>query len=126
MKTRVCTARFTAPFAAPFAVLFMALASSPVQADPMADICRARAEKGSGQTGAQTGLTRQAGNTRFRLSGSVAIGASRSSGPPSPNAPAFAGQAASERHEEQTAVKRRSDNAASKYTRIYDDCMRAR
>ena len=87
-------------------------------ADPMADICHERARSGSGFSGSPSGLTRQSGNTTFRLSGSVAIGASRSSGTQvGRNAPPFAGQDASEARE---------DKQKKKYTRIYDACMRSR
>lgn len=93
------------------------LPATSVLADPMADICRERAERASGYT-ARAGLTKQVGNVQFRLSGSVALGFSRSSGAAGgTDAPAFAGQAATER---------RQMRAESKYSRVYADCMRAR
>jgi hypothetical protein len=110
MKTFLATA---------LTLAIVALPASAAQAgDPMEDICRVRAEKGSGFKGDRTGLTKQVGNTQFRLSGSVAVGASRSSGPNAGyGAPAFAGQAASDQREAK---------AKSKFTRIYNDCMRTR
>ncbi len=102
-----------------FATLFAGmLAPLSVAADPMADICHERARSASGFSGSPSGLTRKVGNTTFSLSGSVAIGAGRSSGTqPARNAPPFAGQAASEQRE---------DKQKDKYQRIYDNCMRSR
>ena len=94
------------------------LAPLSAAADPMADICHERARSASGFSGSPSGLTRKVGNTTFSLSGSVAVGASRSSGTqPGRNAPPFAGQAASEQRE---------DKKKDKYQRIYDNCMRSR
>ncbi len=101
---------------AALAIAFATLPAPTVQANPMVDICKTRAAKNSGYSG--SGLSRQVGNTTFRLSGSVAIGASRSSGPQDGHrAPAFAGQAATEQRDAQ---------AKNKYDRIYNDCMRTR
>lgn len=103
---------------AALALAMVTPSDAAAQVDPMADVCRVRAEKASGYAAPPSGLTRRAGNTTFRLSGSVAIGASRSSGTPGGyGAPAFAGSAASERREA---------TAESRYSRIYRDCMRTR
>ena len=108
------------------AALFIAFTAPQVQADPMVDICRARAEKASGQSGPQPGYSRQASNSHISLSGSVAVGVGHSSGRPTAGAPAFAGQAAIDRREERARQKRRDEKGQSKYTRIYDACMRGR
>jgi len=100
------------------ALSFTVLPGGVALADPMQDVCHSRAVKGSGYSGPRTGLSKQAGNTTFRLSGSAAFGVSRSSGTPSANnAPGFAGSAETERREAKEE---------SKYTRIYNDCMRSR
>lgn len=105
-------------FTAALTVAFLALPALAAQADPMKDICLVRAEKASGYSGDRSGLTKQVGNTKLRLSGSVAVGVSRSTGAPGSHvAPGFAGQAATEQREAK---------AKKKFTRIYNDCMRAR
>lgn len=114
------TGFFTVVSTVVFAVVLMG-SGQVALADPMEDVCHERAKKNSGYDGRRKGLTRQVGNTQMRLSGSVALGGSRSSGPPNgPRdvpSPAFAGQASTERRE---------DKAKSKYSRIYNDCMRSR
>jgi len=85
------------------ALAALAFASFPVsgaQANPMDEVCHVRAAKNSGYSGTRSGLTKKVGNTTFRLSGSVAVGTSRSSGPAGGyRAPAFAGAADVERRE---------------------------
>jgi hypothetical protein len=90
-----------------------AFGGGAVLANPMTDVCRARAVDASGYRG----LTQTVGNVQFSLSGSVAVGVSRSSGPQSAPSPAYAGQG---------EIDRQEDAARAKYTRVYDDCMRTR
>lgn len=100
------------------ALAVMVLPVTDAKADPLADICHARAQKESGYHGPRKGLSKRVGNTQMRLSGSVGLGVSRSSGPQSgTQVPGFAGQ---------DAIERREQKAHSKYTRIYDDCMQSR
>ena len=99
-------------------VIFVMGLATGAHADPMQDVCEARARKESGSSGSDISV--QEGRTTLRLSGSAAVGVSHSSGPDAPNAgrhvPGFAGAAQEERREQQ---------AAQKYQRIYADCMQA-
>ena len=95
-------------------VLLLAAAAA---ADPQEEACRARAERLSGYK--PGGLETQVGNVTIRLSGSVALGASRSSGPAMPAAPAFAGAAAREKFE-----AKRNEKRATRYQKHLDQCMR--
>ncbi|PCH71813.1 MAG: hypothetical protein COC12_07250 [Rhodobacteraceae bacterium] len=90
-----------------------ALSSGVLMANPMADVCRARAVDASGYRG----LAQSVGNVQFGLSGSVSVGVGRSNGPQSGSSPAFAGQG---------EIDRQKDAAKARYTRVYDDCMRTR
>ena len=100
----------------PLAAGLALLIAAPAAAEDREDACRARAERLSGYT--PGALETQVGNVTIRLSGSVALGASRSSGPAFPSAPPFAGAAARERFEE----KRNRENAA-RYQQYFDQCM---
>lgn len=111
------------PFQAAMLSVGIALAI-PAQADPMQDICQARAREMSGYKGAAPRLEWKSGRTTMRLSGSVAVGGSTESGPAMPAAPGGYGVAAQERFEDKRREK--SDAAAARYRKIYDDCMRDR
>lgn len=95
---------------------FALLLAAPAAAEDREDACRARAERLSGYT--PSALETQVGNVTIRLSGSVALGASRSSGPSLPSAPPSAGAAARERFQ----AKRNSENEA-RYKQYFDQCM---
>ncbi|MCE8507970.1 hypothetical protein KBY28_05840 [Ruegeria pomeroyi] len=92
-------------------LLFAVLAAAPALAQDRAALCHERALKQAGIRHTEWSQ----GRTTLRLGGSVGVGVSRSSGPATQEAPAYAGSAASERFEE----KRRKKI----YTRTYDDCM---
>lgn len=96
----------------------------PAPANPQEDICHARARELSGFRGAAPRAETRRGNTSFRLSGSVAVGVSRESGPPSPRAPGGHGAVAQERFEQNRRAE--EDVKARNYRKIYDDCMRNR
>lgn len=91
--------------------------AAPVAADGHEAACRAKAERLSGHR--PSPLEGQVGRLKFRLSGSLALGVSRSSGPPSPAPPPFAGEAHRER-----AEAARTRERVQTYQRIYDACMR--
>ena len=97
----------------------LALPGTAALADPMQDICHARAQKDSGYQSRGPKVDTRLGGAQMRLSGSVALGGSRSRGGQSAPgaAPPFAGSAATERRER---------DAQAKYQRIYDACMRQR
>ncbi len=101
------------PLAAGLALLITAAAA----ADAQQEACKARAERLSGYS--PSTLETEVGGVTIRLSGSVALGASRSSGPAAPSAPPFAGAAARERFE----VKR-NEKRAARYQEYFDQCMR--
>ncbi len=90
-----------------------ALGGEMAMANPLTDVCRARAVDASGYRG----LTQTVGNVQFGLSGSIAVGVSRSSGPQNLPSPSYAGQA---------EIDRQEDAARATYDRVYDDCMRTR
>ena len=69
-------------------------------ADVQRDVCDRQAREISGYD-AFGGLSVTTGNVTARLSGSVAVGVSRSRGPENPKAPAFAGSSSVERREAQ-------------------------
>jgi len=92
------------------------LLATAVDADTQEEVCRARAERLSGYT--PSALEARVGNVTIRLSGSVALGVSRGSGPAAPTAPAFAGAAAQERLEAE-----RNEKGAALYQRFFDQCM---
>jgi hypothetical protein len=97
-------------------VASLALPGTDALANPNADVCHVRAQKNSGHHGPRRELTTQAGSVKLRLSGSVALGVSRSNRVGGGyNAPAFAGQ---------DATDQRAQKAKDKYSRIYDACMR--
>lgn len=99
------------------ALLTAALLAPALQAGEREDACRARAEKLSGYR--PRGLEKQVGGLTLRLSGSVALGVSRSRGPALPAAPRYAGEAHRERFEAERNRKR-----AARYRGIFDACMR--
>jgi len=104
----------------PMPCLAAALALLPVAAPVTAGAgdaaCRARAERLSGYRPAL--IEGQAGKLKYRLGGSVALGGSRSSGPPLPDPPPFAGSAHRERLEAD-----RTRSRAELYRRVYDACI---
>jgi len=89
---------------------------APAAAGEREDACRARAERLSGYT--PGALETHVGNVTIRLSGSVALGVSRSSGPTVSSAPPFAGAASRERYD----AKRNSEKA-QRYKQYFDQCM---
>ena len=101
----------------PLAAGLALLIAAPAVAEEREDACRARAERLSGYSPGT--LETQVGNVTIRLSGSVALGASRSSGPTVPSAAPSAGAAARERFE----AKRNSEKA-KRYKQYFDQCMR--
>lgn len=100
------------PLAAGLALVLVTAAAANAQEEA----CRARAERLSGYR--PSGLETRLGNVTIRLSGSVALGTSRSSGPAMPAAPAFAGAAARERFE-----AKRNEKRAARYQQYFDRCM---
>ncbi|MGD9866068.1 MAG: hypothetical protein AB7S99_22945 [Pseudodonghicola sp.] len=81
------------------------------------ETCQARAEQLSGYRA--PALAGEAGQLSYRLSGSVALGVSKSSGTAAPAAPPFAGAASAERREAE-----RQQEKATLYQRLYEDCMK--
>lgn len=92
-------------------ILLIAISAVPALAQDRAALCHERAQKQAGIRDTEWSQ----GRTTLRIGGSVGVGVSRSSGPATQGAPAYAGSAASERFEE----KRRKKI----YTRTYNDCM---
>lgn len=102
------------PFLAPlFAVL---IAAPTAQAGEREETCRAQAERLSGYS--PRTIEAEAGGIKFSLSGSVALGVSRSRGAATPAAPPFAGAAHRERFE-----AKRNQKRAESFQRFFDACM---
>ena len=103
--------------AAILATLLATILPAPgLQAGEREDACRARAEKLSGYRPRR--LETELGGVKFRLSGSVALGVSRSRGPATQPAPPFAGEAHRDRFEAKRNRKR-----AARYQKIFEECM---
>ncbi|GAA6198867.1 hypothetical protein [Aquicoccus sp. SU-CL01552] len=90
--------------------------AAPAAAEEREDTCRARAERLSGYS--PGALETQVGEVTIRLSGSIALGVSRSSGPIVSSAPPSAGAAARERHE-----ANRNSEKSKRYKQYFDQCM---
>ncbi|MCF6231772.1 MAG: hypothetical protein L3J36_01530 [Rhodobacteraceae bacterium] len=102
-----------------FAALTGGMATQSL-ANPLNDICEVQAERISGYSGDRRGLTWNVGQFDFRLSGTLAIGLSHTSGSPTGttfgSARPFAGMDALEQRE---ALKKR------KYAKAYQSCIQA-
>ncbi|TDE38302.1 hypothetical protein [Antarcticimicrobium sediminis] len=105
--------RFPLLLAPLFAVLITA---TTAQAGEREETCRAQAEQSSGYR--PRAIEAEAGGIKFSLSGSVALGVSRSSGAATPAAPPFAGAAHRERFE-----AKRNQKRAESFQRAFDACM---
>ena len=98
------------------AVLAATLFVPPAGAGERAAACRAQAERLSGYR--PHAIEGELGGVRFRLSGSVALGVSRSSGAASPDPPPGAGAAHRDRFEAERNRKR-----AARYQSLFNACM---
>ena len=99
----------------------IAAAAQTDATDPQTAQCQRQAQKLSGYR--PSGLEWQSGQTRFRISGSVSLGVSKSSGGSAgtPQVPPFAGMAAIERREQQ-----RQEEKRELYDRLLSDCLAGR
>lgn len=104
----------------PFHLLpLVALCVAPAAgfADPQEDLCHARARAETGLRGPET--MPSGDGLRMDLNGSLALGASKSSGAGTvAPAPPFAGAAAAQRFEDKRAREK-----AETYRRVFQDCM---
>ncbi|MDX2485457.1 MAG: hypothetical protein QNK42_17565 [Pseudodonghicola sp.] len=106
------------PFLAPlFVALIAAPTASSAQAGEREELCRAQAERLSGYR--PRALEAEAGGVKFSLSGSVALGVSRSRGTATPAAPPYAGEAHRERFE-----AKRNQKRADSFQRFFEACRR--
>ncbi len=102
------------PFLAPlFAIVIFA---QTAQAGDREETCRAQAERLSGYR--PRAIEAEAGGIKFSLSGSVALGVSRSRGTATPASPPFAGAAHRERFE-----AKRNQKRADSFQRVFEACM---